>query len=415
MAPVTWKNVTPVDTSGALKAFMSAGEQIGSAGKNMEEALSGYADDRVGMNEAAMAAELAQAGNNQAAYESILGKYAGMGFAPGAEAVQQAQSELRATAAANRAASKHAHSYNPLTKQLKALQDQKKLSTLSSDLEWDAGVKTFRQQIGQATPEQIPALMESINTLGQKLGKDPSVTQAVMQPYANLRLDQDSSFHEEAAGLSAKLKGLAEAGNLNKASINQAYRDAKQIARIKYKGQPLLQEMYVSRLAQQGGLDTLKQVQSQQQAADEYDFEGMRQSARALRDYGNTTALIDNVIKISGIPEEEAKDHPIFGDRTLVNKFRTDLAQISRKLNLPPALKYDLTKRAVNDVYFDTTLRNELALLSDEDLDISKDGALKVFGTLFGAPEGAEKAVFDRVLKRYQKGEKWYKSNPPAK
>ena len=46
MAAVTWKNIAPMNPSGILNSMNQSAKQIGEAGTGIQDAISGYVDDR---------------------------------------------------------------------------------------------------------------------------------------------------------------------------------------------------------------------------------------------------------------------------------------------------------------------------------------------------------------------------------
>lgn len=94
--PITWKNVTPVDTSGEVNAYLRAGEQLAKNVSSLGDITQSFVDDRVQANTDMMTAELLNAGDNLDAATAIIQKYSAGNFAPTTASIQKAESELRA-------------------------------------------------------------------------------------------------------------------------------------------------------------------------------------------------------------------------------------------------------------------------------------------------------------------------------
>jgi hypothetical protein len=99
--PITWKNVTPVDLSGEVNAFLRAGQQVGEGIKGIGEATNQFVDDRVQAQTDMMTAELLSAGDDMNAANQIIQKYSQGNFAPTTDSIQRAQDELRSIAQYN--------------------------------------------------------------------------------------------------------------------------------------------------------------------------------------------------------------------------------------------------------------------------------------------------------------------------
>jgi hypothetical protein len=99
--PITWKNVTPVDLSGEVNAYLRAGQQLGEGIAGIGGATNQFVDNRVQAQTDMMTAELLSAGDDINAANQIINKYAQGTFAPTADSIQKAQDELRAVARYN--------------------------------------------------------------------------------------------------------------------------------------------------------------------------------------------------------------------------------------------------------------------------------------------------------------------------
>ena len=99
--PITWRNVSPVDSSSNVNAYLRAGAQLGQGISGFGEAVGGFVDDRVQAQTDMMTGELLSAGDDINAANAIVQKYAGGQFAPTAESIQRAQGELRSIAEFN--------------------------------------------------------------------------------------------------------------------------------------------------------------------------------------------------------------------------------------------------------------------------------------------------------------------------
>jgi hypothetical protein len=99
--PITWKNVTPVDTSGEVNAYLRAGQQLGQGIAGIGEATNQFVDDRVQAQTDMMTAELLSAGDDINAANQIIQKYSQGNFAPTSASIQKAQDELRAVSEYN--------------------------------------------------------------------------------------------------------------------------------------------------------------------------------------------------------------------------------------------------------------------------------------------------------------------------
>ena len=65
MAAVTWKNIAPMNPSGILNSMNQSAKQIGEAGTGIENAISGYVDDRQTSETNAFVADLMGAGSEE--------------------------------------------------------------------------------------------------------------------------------------------------------------------------------------------------------------------------------------------------------------------------------------------------------------------------------------------------------------
>jgi hypothetical protein len=65
MAAVTWKNIAPMNPSGILNSMNQSAQQIGEAGTGIQEAISGYVDDRQKRETDAFVADLMNAGSQE--------------------------------------------------------------------------------------------------------------------------------------------------------------------------------------------------------------------------------------------------------------------------------------------------------------------------------------------------------------
>ena len=99
--PITWRNVSPVDSSSNVNAYLRAGAQLGQGISGFGEAVGGFVDDRVQAQTDMMTGELLNAGDDINAANAIVQKYAAGQFAPTAESIQRAQTELRSIAEFN--------------------------------------------------------------------------------------------------------------------------------------------------------------------------------------------------------------------------------------------------------------------------------------------------------------------------
>lgn len=92
--PITWKNVTPVDTSGEVNAYLRAGQQLGQSLTGLGDVTQGFVDDRVQANTDMMTAELLDAGDDMNAANAIIQKYAASNFAPTTASIQKSRQDL---------------------------------------------------------------------------------------------------------------------------------------------------------------------------------------------------------------------------------------------------------------------------------------------------------------------------------
>jgi hypothetical protein len=94
MPPVTWKNIAPVDNSGALDAFLKAGESIGKNIGGIGESITGYADTQQEDTKNKMMMEMLQTQGDAAAQQNIINRYAQSNFAPDATDLIDMQNSL---------------------------------------------------------------------------------------------------------------------------------------------------------------------------------------------------------------------------------------------------------------------------------------------------------------------------------
>jgi hypothetical protein len=99
--PITWKNVTPIDQSGEVNAYLRAGQQLGQGIAGIGNATNQFVDDRVQAQTDMMTAELLGAGADINAANAIIQKYSTGNFAPTTQSIQKAQNELRSIAEFN--------------------------------------------------------------------------------------------------------------------------------------------------------------------------------------------------------------------------------------------------------------------------------------------------------------------------
>ena len=65
MAAVTWKNIAPMNPSGILNSMNQSAKQIGEAGTGIQDAISGYVDDRQTSETNAFVTDLMNAGSQE--------------------------------------------------------------------------------------------------------------------------------------------------------------------------------------------------------------------------------------------------------------------------------------------------------------------------------------------------------------
>ena len=65
MAAVTWKNIAPMNPSGILNSMNQSARQIGEAGTGIQEAISGYVDNKQKSETDAFVADLMNAGSQE--------------------------------------------------------------------------------------------------------------------------------------------------------------------------------------------------------------------------------------------------------------------------------------------------------------------------------------------------------------
>jgi hypothetical protein len=219
MAPLTWKNVAPVDTSNALEAFLKAGKQIGTSIGGIGESITGYVDTQQEDTKNKMMMEMLQAGNNEAAQNSIINKYAGHAFAPEADTMFDVRADAQKTALEQ--------------ERLKIAQQNANTSLINANVakqaadQEQAGRQTFQDISASFTPQTPSAPVEGggPNTLfdtalrGQQFsGMHSSNLTSTQQAELSSKFDR---------GISAKANTLLEGIDYrNPASIAKVRSDA---------------------------------------------------------------------------------------------------------------------------------------------------------------------------------------------